>query len=226
MGPRPDSADTETSVETVFRAISDLILNGEMKPGDIVNEAVLSKRFDVSRGPIREAMNRMLGLGLIEKQAYSRARVSGLSIRTVVEIFQLREALEGLIVRLVVENASDETIERLLQEFTDLTAEGKGTEFDIHIRLAEACGNDYVCRLFCGDLYYQLRRYRKLSGRQPGRSGNAKLEHWQILRAIRSRDAELAESLMRTHIRQATDSLSGMLAAEQEASKTNTENTQ
>lgn len=221
----PSTPEPGTNAETVFNAISDLILNGQMKPGDIINEATLSKRFNVSRGPVREAMNRMLGLGLIEKQAYSKARVSALSIQTVVEIFQLREAIEALIVRLVVEKASDETLDNLLQEFNGHGNEDNSAEFDIHIRLAEACGNEYVRQLFCGDLYYQLRRYRKISGRQPGRSGNAKLEHWQILRAIRARDADLAESLIRTHIRQATDSLSGMLAAEQAADKNTMENT-
>jgi DNA-binding GntR family transcriptional regulator len=74
----------------------------------------------------------------------------------------------------------------------------------LHVRIAEGCGNDRIRRLLCDELYHLLRLYRARSGDQPGRREDAFSEHWQILRAMRARDADLAESLMRTHIGRAT----------------------
>lgn len=207
--PNP-TAESETAADQVFAKIYDLILHGELPPGEIVKESVLSENFGVSRGPVREAVNRLRGLGLLDKQAYGRARVSGLTLKTVIEIFQLREVVEGLAAKLAARNAGDEDIARLLSDFE--RSRGKdGPEFDLHVRLARLCGNSYVERLFCDELNYQLRRYRIMSG-NTGRRHDAHAEHWQILRAIASRDEELAESLMRSHIARARAQLESVLA--------------
>ncbi len=85
-------------------------------------------------------------------------------------------------------------------------------DLDLHVRIAEGCGNARIRRLLCDELYHLLRLYRARSGDQPGRREDAFSEHWQILRAMKARDADLAESLMRTHIGRATYSLQRLLA--------------
>lgn len=205
-----EPAEGSTASESVFAQIYALILNGALRPGETIKESVLSERFNVSRGPVREAVNRLRGLGLVEKQAYGRARVSELTLKTVREIFQLREVVEGLAVRLAATTASTEELARLYADFK-ADADGTGSaDFDLHVRIAKLSGNSYVERLYCDELSYQLRRYRILSGNS-GRRDTAATEHWQILRAMRARDGELAESLMRAHIAHATDQLSQIL---------------
>ena len=89
-----------TRVDTVFDAIFQLILSGEIPLGGVVNEASLADRFGVSRGPVREAVKALQGRGLVTKEPYFKARVVDLSVHDMIEIFQLRESVEGMSVKL------------------------------------------------------------------------------------------------------------------------------
>ena len=97
------------------------------------------------------------------------------------------------------------------------SADIPGEPFDLHIRVAVACGNERARQLLTEELYHLLRLYRRRSGDLPGRREQAFDEHWQIVRAMHNRDPDLAESLMRSHIARATESLLATLAAEREA---------
>ena len=201
-----------TRVETVLREIFQLILSGEIPLGGVVNEVALAERFEVSRGPVREAVKALQGRGLIVKEAYFKARVIDLDGRDIIEIFQLRESVEAMSVRLATESMSDEAMDCLLSDF-ERGRRGE-VKFDLHVRIAEECGNRRIRKLLCDELYYLLRLYRARSGATPGRQLHTAEEHWQILRGMKSRDVELAESLMRAHIRRATEALQGLADAE------------
>lgn len=205
------SEPQRTRVDTVFNGIFQLVLSGEIPLGGVVNEAALAERFQVSRGPVREAVKELQGRGLVVKEPYFKARVVDLDVTDMIEIFQLRESVEGTSVRLATKVMSDEAIERLLADFDK--AGGNARVLDVHVRIAQECGNRRIQTLLCDELYYLLRLYRARSGSTPGRHGNAAAEHWQILRAMRARDAELAESLMRAHIARATEALQNLLHA-------------
>ncbi|MBL8589157.1 MAG: GntR family transcriptional regulator, partial [Methylobacteriaceae bacterium] len=84
--------------------------------------------------------------------------------------------------------------------------------FDFHERIVAACGNRRIVDGLCGDVYHLLRMYRRMSGAAPERKELAFTEHWQILRAIRARDADLAESLMRAHVARAGQHVLAQLA--------------
>ncbi|WP_417599595.1 GntR family transcriptional regulator [Pararhodobacter oceanensis] len=211
LNTAPERAQT-TLVNQVFEKIFELLLSGEIPLGGVVNEAVLAERFEVSRGPVREAVMQLQGRGLIEKSPYQKARVVELSVADMIEIFQLRESVEGLSVRLATLNMPDAEIERLLNEFEEADQRGGGAVLDLHARIAEGCGNSRIRSLLCDELYYLLRLYRARSGEAPGRRADASVEHWQILRAMKARDAQLAESLMVAHISHATKSLQEVLA--------------
>ncbi|MAQ84717.1 GntR family transcriptional regulator [Psychromarinibacter halotolerans] len=201
-----------TRVDTVFDAIFQLILSGEIPLGGVVNEASLADRFGVSRGPVREAVKALQGRGLVTKEPYFKARVVDLSVHDMIEIFQLRESVEGMSVKLATRAMSDDSMQRLLDDFEQ--AGGNGRVLDLHVRIAEESGNSRIQSLLCDELYYLLRLYRARSGSTPGRHDNASAEHWQILRAMKARDAELAESLMRAHIARATEALQRLLDTE------------
>lgn len=201
-----------TRVDTVFDGIFQLILTGEIPLGGVVNEAALAERFKVSRGPVREAVKALQGRGLVVKEAYFKARVVDLEVRDMIEIFQLRESVEGMSVKLATQVMSDEAIANLLKEFED--AGGNARVLDLHVRIAQESGNRRIQSLLCDELYYLLRLYRARSGSAPGRHDNASAEHWQILRAMKARDAELAQSLMQAHIARATDALQHLLIDE------------
>ena len=214
----------QTLAEMAFEGIYGLIMSGELALGGVVNEATLSKRFDISRGPIREAVQRLQGLRLVTREPYMRARVVSLSARDVIEIFQLREAVEGMACRLAATHMSDERIEALAVKVGGARREVSAPRaadmaFDLHAMIAGGCGNSRIEQLLCDDLHHLLRLYRRRSGEKPGRRDQAREEHWQIVRAIEKRDGNLAESLMRSHIGRATDLLVAGLKADESAAK-------
>jgi DNA-binding GntR family transcriptional regulator len=100
----------------------------------------------------------------------------------------------------------DEAIEGLLADLEAahaVAAKPEATRFDFHERIVRASGNTRIIDTLCGDLYHLLRIYRRISGAVPERRELAFSDHWQILRAIKGRDAALAESLMRSHVERA-----------------------
>lgn len=204
-----DTQTNSTLAEQTFEKIFNLILLGEIPLGGVVNEANLAQSFNVSRGPVREAVQRLQGLRLVTREPHMRARVVQLSGRDLVEIFQLREAIEGMACRLAAESMPDADLNELEEDLARVRRRDAPAPqvLDIHMRIARGCNNKRIERLLCEDLYHLLRIYRYRSGSKPGRRGQAYEEHWQIVRAMRARDGELAESLMRAHINRATRTL-------------------
>src|SRR5262245_31496495 len=83
------------------------ILNGELKPGDVIVEGKYAARLKVAQSSIREALNVLVAQGLVQKEAGRSTRVTRLSIQDVVNMYQVRAVLEGLAARLIVEKKSD-----------------------------------------------------------------------------------------------------------------------
>lgn len=195
----------ETLGEGIFGRILELIYSTELAPGMVVNESVLATRFGVSRGPVREAIRRLQGIQLVSREPFLRARVVSLSAQAILELFQMREALEGYACRLAAQRMSEAEIDALIADLEAAHAgrQPEGARFDFHERVVRASGNSRIIDSLCGDLYHLLRIYRRISGAVPERKELAFTEHWQILRAIKMRDGALAESLMRSHVERA-----------------------
>jgi len=218
--------------EVVFQRMLDAIHQGRLLPGSVINEVALAQEFGVSRGPVREAVRRLQGIQLVTREPYMRARVISLSAESSLELFQMRMALEGLACNFAARRMPDEEIDRLAEDLEqdrvraqaraqgERAAPADGAEagqaaarvFDFHERVVRASGNNRIINALCGDLYHLLRLYRRHSGTVLERKDDAYKEHWQILRAIRARDGELAESLMRSHIERAAHHLFDHLA--------------
>lgn len=197
----------ETRAHTARDRILELIKSGDLKPGAIVNEADLAKQFEMSRGPIREAVRHLEGRKLIVREAYQRARVTPLDADTLKEIFELRACLEGMACRLATLRMTDAEMRRFgLEIEASLKPEGAKAYFDdeykfsFHMFVVEHCGNRRILDTLNTQIYDLIRLYRWTTHATPGRSGESPVEHWQIYRAMQSRDAELAESLMRSHV--------------------------
>jgi len=209
----PQQEPSGPLADNVFAQMLNAIYQGRLPPGSVVNEAVLAQHFGVSRGPVREAVRRLQGIQLITRAPYMKARVVTLSAESALELFQMRMALEGVACNLATRRMRDQDVSDLLDELAQdrkqRLAAVEGAEpaarvFDFHERVVRACGNQRIINSLCGDLYHLLRIYRRHSGTVLERKHDAYDEHWQIARAMRARDAELAEHLMRSHIERAT----------------------
>lgn len=204
----------------IFERLLLRIQSGAFKPGLVLNESALAVEFGVSRGPVREAIRRLQGIQLVSRESYLKARVTTLTPKAVIELFQMREALEGYACRLAAARMPDAEIAALAADLERhrQAAEAAPEEApDFHTRIVQASGNERIIEALCGDLYHLLRAYRRQSGSTGGRRPLAHREHWEILRAIRGRDPDLSESLMRSHIARAMHHLAAEPAAREGA---------
>nr|WP_026029494.1 GntR family transcriptional regulator [Vibrio genomosp. F10] len=204
--PEKENTKSESLTEYLIEAI----VGGDIPPGSKISEPELAKRFEVSRGPLREAIMRVEGLGLIERIPHVGARVITFSQEKLIELYSVREALEGMAARLAARHITpDELIklEQVLATHSQHIDQVEGAsyfhqhgDFDFHYRIIKASRNSKLVSLLCGELYHLLRMYRYQSPRAQSRPTEALEEHKFILQAIRNRDEELAEMLMRRHI--------------------------
>ena len=200
-----------TLTERLFDALQQAIVEGEIPQGSKISEPELARQHGVSRGSLREAMARLEARKLVERKPNLGARVVTLSYEQLIEIFQLREALEGMAARLAAQNMSEREIEelqKLLNQHGEQIAEQHGQAYfqkqgdlDFHYRIVQGSKNKQLIELLCNDLYHLLRMYRYQFGMRSKRSQQAYEEHQYLINAIAARDPEMAELLMRQHIR-------------------------
>ena len=199
-----------TLAERAFSIVGSMILDGDLAPGEVINEADMARRLSMTRGPVREALLRLEGRKLITREAYQRARVVELGPRQMKEIFEFREGVESVACRLATLNMSDESL-LALEARLEAKKLGQDPGFDLHWEVASACGNTRVAKTLCDEIYHLVRMYRRRSVTNPQRPEESYAEHRHIVRAMLARDAELAESRMRMHIRVAASNLANLL---------------
>ncbi|MCW2952921.1 MAG: GntR family transcriptional regulator [Conexibacter sp.] len=183
------------------------IIAGELRAGEIHSANVLAERLGVSPTPVREAMLDLANAGLVEAVRNRGFRVLTPDDRDLDEIGELRLMLEVPATRTVAERASDADLAALERVLVDI--EGAAEKRDLpaylladrefHIGLLELTGNRRLARLVD-----QLRDQTRLIGlkelAESGRLVASTGEHRKILEALRERDADTAEELMRVHI--------------------------
>ncbi|MDH0744785.1 GntR family transcriptional regulator [Pseudomonas sp. GD03842] len=204
------SLDSETLSENVFRRIQAAIVKGDIAPGSKISEPELARTYGISRGPLREAIHRLEGQRLLVRVPHVGARVVSLSHAELVELYEIRESLEGMACRLAAERMTIEEIEELrhvldTHERDCAFQAGVGYyqqegDFDFHYRIIQGARNGTLTQMLCGELYQLVRMYRIQYSTTPNRPRQAFAEHHRILDAIADRDGELAELLMRRHI--------------------------
>ena len=209
--------------EKVVDILIEAMVRGDLPAGARIREAALARQLGISRGPLREALRRLEGRKLLQYTPNLGMRVTSMSQEDILEIFEIREALEGMACRLATEKMTDAEIEELSElldehrhgsEFREGSAyDQRAGELDIHYRIALGSGNDRLVELLCRDLYHLVRIHRFKASLAPGRAPRAFDEHQAIVAAMRARDAAKAEKLMRKHIRGALDSLRAEIAA-------------
>ena len=204
---------TQTLSDQVFESLQEAIVIGELLPGQKIKESELAKQYNTSRGPLRDALRRLESRRLVTTTPNAGARVVALSDEQLIELYQVREALEGMTCRLASQNMSDEEIEDLadlLDKHEQEIQRKDGAEYlkqegdlDFHFRIASGSKNELLRTSLCEDHYQLMRLYRYKFSNRMGRPNRALDEHRMILNAIKDRDGELAELLMRRHIRNA-----------------------
>lgn len=202
--------NTRTLADRVFARLQDDIVRGEILPGSKVSETELASRYGVSRGPLREAIRRLESRKLLERVVHVGTRVASLSVNDLIEIYHVREALEGMAARLAAEHMTAEEVRGLYDVLAqheqqqdlreDVAYFQREGDLDFHYRIIQGSHNATLSQLLIGELYHLVRMYRYQFSTVANRPQKALNEHRRIVEAIEARDAEMAELLMRRHI--------------------------
>ncbi|MGE4527405.1 MAG: GntR family transcriptional regulator [Rhodospirillaceae bacterium] len=205
-----DDASDISLANRLFETLGEEIISGILPPGAKLSEPVLSRRFGVSRSPVREALRRLEERNLITSAPNLGARVASFSPAQLLEVFHVREAMEGMACRLAAERMTTEEIDALEKILAaherDLSARHDGAyyqdtyELDFHYRIARGSRNFLLEKMLCEEFYMLIRLFRRHHHWVSSRGRKAWEEHSLILIALRRRDAELAEILMRRHV--------------------------
>lgn len=197
-----------TAADKTFYKLRQDIVEGVIVAGAKLSEAELSLTYGVSRALIREAINRLQSCHIVERKANVGARVVALSAEGLLELYQVRESLEGMAARLAAKHMTDDEIkelEQLLQSHfqgvkQDERYYQEAGDVDFHYRIILGSKNKHLISMLFDGIYHLVRMYRVQLGMAGPRVTTAFDEHKNIVQAIANRDEELAEILMRRHI--------------------------
>ncbi len=199
--------------DSVFEKIESDILSGKYKKGETFTESRLSELFGVSRTPIREAIRRLEQENLI-KITTKGVEILGIERSDIEDIYEIRSRIEGLAAKKSAGKINDDALAKLrdiidLQEF--YTSKGldekiRDTDSEFHETIYELCGSAIYLSVL-STLHRRIRKYRRLSIKDPDRAHKAVEEHREIYRALADRNGELAEKLTARHIENARDNV-------------------
>lgn len=217
-------ADTKFNINTneylplrdvVFNTLRDAILTGKLVPGERLMENQLADKLGVSRTPVREAL-RMLELeNLVELVPRKGAQVLDMSEKDIVNILEVRSALEGLATSVACKKMSKEDLQQLKNmevDFEKAVADNDVEHFvdideDFHDLIFAATENDKLINIF-RNLRIQLYRYRMAQAKNNETSMSTIVAHHRsIIRAIENHDGEEGASIAQGHIKYQTESI-------------------
>ncbi|WP_298774765.1 GntR family transcriptional regulator [uncultured Shewanella sp.] len=212
-----------TSADKTFFQLRKDIVEGVIAPSAKLSEAELSTKYAVSRAVVREAINRLASCHLVERKANVGARVVSLTREGLIELYQVRESLEGMAARLAAKNMTEieiSDLNGLLKTHFDEVRSGESYyqeagDVDFHYRIILGSKNHHLINLLLNGIYHLVRMYRVQLGMSGPRVTTAFDEHKHIVQAIANRDEELAEMLMRRHILYSKNNIQSKLEKQQ-----------
>lgn len=195
--------------DAAYQILKDKILTLELEPGEPLKEVHLSEVLNISRTPIREAMRKLISEGFVEETGKNVNSVTRISLGKFIEIYQVREALENLSVKLATLSWADTSeIDELRQIVKGqmTIADKKKVEvkeflhadLQFHVKLLEMSRNDLLIQSLKNilDLYYRYNYYSIFHNR----AVLTTMEHDEIIDAIEARNSKKAQALMKSHL--------------------------
>ncbi len=214
LGDEP--IQTTTIKDEVYRRLKSVIIEGDLRPGQRLIEGKLAVTLNVSRTPLREAIQVLVQERFLERLPQGGVQVANISQRDIRDLNSVRSALEALAAKNAALNVAKGAdgpnreqrlaeLDEVIAQLSDLTIEDETIEFlqlgrRFH-RLIHHLSDNPRCSEILQHVIDSMERYRGLVPRS--RNLAAVEEHRAIAAAIKAGDAEAAESLMRDHIESA-----------------------
>lgn len=207
-----DNASTKTKKDQIADLLRDVILAGELLPGERLLQDQLARRFEVSPTPVREAIQQLVAEGVLVHSPYKGVQVAEANMEDVHEVYLIRSVVEELATREAVPNLRivdvrrihelHDSIRRAVEQDDRQTV--RKHNFELHWLIYGACGLPHLIQMI-RTLWIKspLDTLHVL----PTRPQEAVVEHARLLQAIDAGDAELAGQRMREHIQNGEQTL-------------------
>jgi DNA-binding GntR family transcriptional regulator len=210
MAAQAAKKSTRTVVEYALETLRSGIKDGRYAPGQRLIEADLVRELAVSRGPVREALHRLAGLGLVVIEPHRGVLVRRLTRKDVETLYEVREAIEGLAARLAAKHVQQRKGAKELRALRQKMRQARrkkdvpaymAVNEELHQKIVEFSGNQWLVHLID---HMHLHTFRlgfaqlmvSLEDLQVSED-----EHEKIIQAILDSDAAKAERAMRKHVR-------------------------
>lgn len=203
---RIENVPLRVSVADIIRQA---IINGTMRPGTPVVEMALAEQLNVSRAPVREAIQILEADGLIESEPYKGKRVKPLTLKSVEELYSLREQFEAFAIRRIVEKRTDVSELTTHSDAMFLAAESNDlaglnvADEAFHRTLITLADHGLMLSLW-DNLYLRIRQIMALRNSANRDLRAVARNHPPIIAAIEKHDMILAISLISDHTRSAS----------------------
>lgn len=210
--------DGTSRAEYAYRMLLDAIHEQKLKPGERVREDEVSRMLGISRTPVRQALHKLQTRGLLTQAPGRGLLVAELDRQQIVELYAMRELLEGAAARLAAQHASFSDIgamRRVLQEFRKAAPDARRLARInrlFHATVHEAAHNRYLSQSL-DDFSDALALLRGTTFSVKGRWKAELAENTELVDAIEKRDPEAAELAARQNMRNALDVRLRMLFA-------------
>jgi DNA-binding GntR family transcriptional regulator len=197
--------------DQIYGIIKEMIAAHRFQPGSRVNIEQITKEVGASRTPVWEAVHRLMQEGLLVNIPNRGVFMASLTPTMALELYMVREALEGLAARLSVQNITDQAIVEMAKCFdeqqevvqqADLVGYSK-LDFMFHSIMYESCGN----RILQEMLESIKNKMRPVSLHITPILSNLYEDHRKILEAFKARSADMAEKAFRDHNRHMIDEI-------------------
>lgn len=202
-----ENAPLRTVVADMLRKA---IINGKMKPGAPIVEMALAEQLNVSRAPVREAIQVLENDGLIETVPYKGKRVKPLTPKEVEELYSLREQFEAFAIRRIIE--SDVDVSGLDSHCEVMARAAEAGNFEALMAADEAFHrtlislSDHALLLsLWGNMFLRIHQIMALRNSANRDLGQVARNHLPIVKALRDKDLVKALSLISDHTRSAAD---------------------
>jgi DNA-binding GntR family transcriptional regulator len=198
-----------TVADLAYERIRGLVLSGELAPGTRLGQVELAERLGISRTPVREALRRLGGEGLVEGHSNHGFRVADLGLDAVLRRLEVRAILEPGIAALAAGRRTARDLDLMRETIADEEEARDGIEAHdasrrFHIALARASGNEELVRVI--ESLWLIEVGRRLLFRrsaEPDWQRTDASEHREVLAAVHEGRADDAERLMAGHVRRA-----------------------
>lgn len=201
------SLDARVFRDRIEQAILQALSTGDLKPGDQVNEAEIARQAGISRGPVREAIQHLVGEEILVSYPHRGTFVAEWTEKDILEIYTVRALLEGYAARLAVQKMNPDEMAELTSIIEKMVEKAKENdeasvfEYDLlfHLRAYEFSRHELLCRLL-SNLRRRIYFYIKLDADTTPSLVHYAENHFLLLDSLKSRDPDRAEKVFREHL--------------------------